>query len=421
MRLLFTISDRANWTGGPIVNFRRLLPALQSAGHEIFVLAGYRGDYPNIRYLQEKGIHCRLTTLPASTESLIRWTIAQVNDLHPDVFIGDTEVFGGFSGHWVKAAGIPVIMIHRSHDAYNWGIAATFVYGPPDWQVSGLVCVSEFLKKSTIAKLGHDNFPVAVIPSGVPPSNFHANEPEPNDILKLVYSGRLEQKQKRILTLISCFLEASETMPNLQLTLIGNGSYNNKIEQIKNEHKNGYKIIIKSPLYSESYHKELSDHHCIILFSAYEGTPGSLMDGMSCGLIPITTFFPGVEELVKTGENGFIIQPNTQGLIQALHEVATGRKWQTLSQKAIETIVQSFSLPSAVNRWQAFLSKLSGKPSEKKLPIQLPEKLDLPPVQYPLCRSDRREDWSNTVRRNIFILSQEIRARYPYFSSNINT
>ena len=103
------------------------------------------------------------------------------------------------------------------------------------------------------------------------------------------------------------FKNAKQTNSELTLTLLG-GSKESIIKYMgiaRDMHIEKY-IKFKGPLYGDEY-KELSKHHCILLFSEHEGMPGSIMDGMSCGLIPIVTPLKGIDDLINHEFNGYII------------------------------------------------------------------------------------------------------------------
>jgi glycosyltransferase involved in cell wall biosynthesis len=57
------------------------------------------------------------------------------------------------------------------------------------------------------------------------------------------------------------------------------------------------------------YLQQLIEHNILILLSDYEGTPGAVMDGMACGLVPVCTDISGgVQELVIPDQTGLLVR-----------------------------------------------------------------------------------------------------------------
>jgi len=52
MRISFMAYDRPAYTGGPIINARRILPELVKRGYDVQALLGYHQDFPNADFLE---------------------------------------------------------------------------------------------------------------------------------------------------------------------------------------------------------------------------------------------------------------------------------------------------------------------------------------------------------------------------------
>ena len=76
-----------------------------------------------------------------------------------------------------------------------------------------------------------------------------------------------------------------------------------------------------------------------ILFipSRYEGFSLSLIEGMSCGLIPITYPVGVAPEIIKNGRNGFIVRSQTEAVRCVKKLVANNELREMMSQRACET------------------------------------------------------------------------------------
>jgi colanic acid/amylovoran biosynthesis glycosyltransferase len=196
MKIAFMAYDTPNYFGGPITNARRLLPELQKRGHEVHALIFYHQDFPSGKYLQSLGINCHVvnwTSYPY-TETKIRWILNTIQTIQPDIFVPNISVSGYFASKWIRRSGIPTIAAHRSDDTFHWGMVDEFVIGDPQWAVSGLVCVSDYLK-NRVEVLQPKYTKLFTIPSGVPIPQTISNQ---KGTVKIAYVGRLVQQQKRI-------------------------------------------------------------------------------------------------------------------------------------------------------------------------------------------------------------------------------
>ncbi len=376
MKIAFMAYDGKDYNAGPIINASRLLPALQARGHVVCALIPYmNGEAPNVKNLKDKGVMCKTIPFPAYTEDMIYWLLQEVKNFQPDIFIPNISFQGGFAARWVRESGIPTVIAHRSDDALNWCLFQTFVAGKPKWRVNGLVCVSQYLKEKSLQRMS-EQIPVTVIPSGVPTSTHVATHQE-SDILKVVYAGRLVQKQKRIWNTIDTFIDILKEDTAIDFTIIGDGVERDGLEKKVRESGVAGKITFKGKLLGDKYHEELSRHQVIVLMSEYEGIPGSLMDGMVCGLVPVCLDIEGIRELIKHDETGLIIQKRSD-LKDALTQLKDHSYRSQISYNARAHIQKNYSLDQTVSRWVKFCEQLVEANDKKKKTIKVPKRLMLP-------------------------------------------
>ena len=397
MRIVFMAYDRKGYNGGPIINVRRILPALQSRGHVVCALIPFLdGEAPNVAFLKESGITCKSISFPEYSEDLVRWILKEVKAFQPDIFIPNISHQGGYAARWIREAGIPTVIAHRSDDAQNWCLVKTFVTGKKKWRVNGLMCVSEYLRNEA-SKLIKYPVETAVIPSGVPKSPFIASQT--GETLKVVYAGRLEQRQKRIWETLRTFIAIAKNNDNTEFTFIGEGA-----ERVAMQHKVAQqglknKITFTRKLNDEAYHQELSKHHIIVLMSDYEGIPGSLIDGMMCGLVPVCLRITGIEELIKHRQTGFLLNSRAEleKLVDTLHSEEIRK---SIGKNALAHVHHHFSLESCVDRWEAFCYKLVDN-NQKKQVIKMPRRLNLPAATLPYEGAKRKNRTLYNIAKSI--------------------
>lgn len=407
-KIMFLVQDRPNWTGGPIINVRRLLPAWKAAGYEVIAPTGYREDAPNARFLEAQGIVCPLFKMPAPTEEYTFWLLEQIKQHRPDVFVGDTHVAGGYTLPWLKQWGIPSVMMVRNLDAYNLEVAHAFFGKKQSHHASALVCVNERIREEVLRYYPDHPEKIRVIPSGVPATPHRARWPEGGG-LKLVYAGVLMEERKRLLKLWDAFVYAQSFLPDLHLTFIGDGSLREVLEQKAVAAGLQNQVNFTGVLLDEAYKSHLATQHVLLLFSDHEGTPGSVMDAMSCGVVPLCRNIEGIESIIRSGQNGFIFDGSQDDFVAKLQQLHDEKTWRYCAEGALEDFRLRFSLDTALQRWDHLLKELfTSNPT--KSAIQLPSKLKLPPVRYHFANADRRKYLPYTLLRGAYILWQRLRS-----------
>lgn len=387
MRILFMAYDGKDYTGGPIINATRLLPSLHNRGHEVSVLLPYhKGEAPNATLLEKGGVICKKIPFPQYSEDLVFWVLEEVRKYQPDIFIPNISFQGGFAARWIHEAGIPTVIAHRGDNPLNWSLVHTFAGNDKRWRVDGLMCVSEHLRQRA-SKFINKNIETEVIPSGVPSSSFHSSQK--GEILKVVYAGRLEQRQKRIRDVLQAFIWVLSQRTDVEFTFIGDGKEKKYLENEVSKHHLFEKIRFTGRLTGEQYQKELAKHHLIVLMSDYEGIPGSLMDGMACGLVPVSLRISSIDELVIHKQTGWLINDRKETFLQALDTLNDQTLREKLSQNAIYHIQKHFSLESTVTKWERFCERLVKKNTVRQ-PIEVPKKLNLPVATLPYEGADRK-------------------------------
>lgn len=367
--------DRPNYPGGPIVNYMRLLPSLKTFGYDIHLIAFYFEDYPNARELENLGISI-YPFKHSNTAQAVKQIHTIVASSQPDVFIPDVSTPGCFAGKWIKKSGIPVITTHRSDDEINKGRAMYFSDYRNKHTVSGIVCVSDFLKSQiqTIAK--ESGVLTTTIPSGVDiPVKICTQE---TSIINIAYAGRFIQKQKRIFELITSFLHLCRMHDNITFTMIGDGP--DRLQCMEMVEKCGYaqRFVFTGPLFGKKYKDALLNNQIIVLFSDYEGTPGSLLDGMSCGLIPVCYAYEGADELIKDKMNGFLIQDRQESFYKVMSNLieSPGLR-REISLAARKHIIAGYSIEETTKRWISFVEQCL-KQGVKRTIFIPPRRISLP-------------------------------------------
>jgi len=171
------------------------------------------------------------------------------------------------------------------------------------------------------------------------------------DKLRLVYSGRLVQYQKRILDFVDLAAALDRARVPYEITLIGTFSAYDEteaeFERLAAAHLEDGRIKLPGRMRRDEIMKALTSQDLFVLLSDFEGLPLALVEAMARGCVPVTAASPsGIPEIITSGENGYIVEGRDYDEWAAL----LARLWQDpkartgLSRKARKTISESFTV-----------------------------------------------------------------------------
>ena len=123
---------------------------------------------------------------------------------------------------------------------------------------------------------------------------------------RLVCVGRLCE-QKGQLLLIEAARSLNENGVEFELILAGDGELRAPIEKLISQYKLSSKVKITGWISSSEVRDYILSAQALVLPSFAEGLPVVIMEAMSLKRPVISTYIAGIPELVKHGENGWLI------------------------------------------------------------------------------------------------------------------
>ena len=175
-----------------------------------------------------------------------------------------------------------------------------------------IVAVSQFLTQNLKQHRPHLEHKVHSIPYGVDLPELSRSYPDTIDKdrpLRVVYSGRIVQEQKRVRDLATLILECHRTSLPVSFQIAGDGPHRkqflDKIEPALESGSAEYLGLVESSRILELY--QTSD--VIVLTSEFEGLPLCLLEAMAAGCVPVVTDIKsGVPELIPDDSFGARIE-----------------------------------------------------------------------------------------------------------------
>jgi glycosyltransferase involved in cell wall biosynthesis len=148
---------------------------------------------------------------------------------------------------------------------------------------------------------------ISVIPHGVaaaaafPQRTGNRDEP-----LQVIYAGRLDQPQKRVLDLPKILRAAAREKVRIHLTIAGSGPAESQLRADFATLDAGGTVEFLGTVENGALSQIFARQDVFLLTSAFEGLPISLVEAMGQGCVPVTTDIrSGIPELISDGVDGF--------------------------------------------------------------------------------------------------------------------
>lgn len=169
------------------------------------------------------------------------------------------------------------------------------------------------------------------------------------------YVGRLSQ-EKGILN----FLEAVNILikkgKNINFSICGEGDLEEEVKEYIKRWKLQDKVKFKGWISNQKLPHHLNNLKLIVIPSYTEGLPNLMLEAMSSGTPVLANQVGSIPELIRDGENGFLLDDNSpeniaHHIIRSLDSPDLNR----ISDNAHEYIVNNFSLEDLRKRWAEIL------------------------------------------------------------------
>ena len=177
------------------------------------------------------------------------------------------------------------------------------------------VAISSFGRSQLCRLVPHDIWDrIKIVHCGIEPARFAAPAPLPQGSLHLVAIGRFVE-QKGQMVLIPALKAALVNVPDLHLTLIGDGPLRSTLEAgIKAGGLTDH-VTFTGWLDEAGVRDQLGQSHGLIMPSFAEGLPMAVMEAMAAERPVIATYIAGTPELVQDGVTGWLMPAGDAGAL----------------------------------------------------------------------------------------------------------
>ena len=244
---------------------------------------------------------------------------------------------------------------------------------------------------SELREVGIPNDRRCFIPNGVDTIRYSPQEESKKELRQslnlpnvptVLFAGRLAP-EKRLDQLLDIWPSIRESYPEANLILLGTGEDEERLKRMapaEVQFLGNVKDVVPY----------LRAADIFALPSDTEGLSNALLEAMSCGLAVIATSVGGARDLVDHKETGWLIPPDSPGLLKAgLMELLKDSELRSsLGKYARERVIQKYSLPLVAHNLRLLYDRVlgsdMGQPVEHR-PVTIPS-TQLPSVELPSPR-----------------------------------
>lgn len=242
---------------------------------------------------------------------------------------------------WLRAAGVEHLHAHFGTNSAEVAMLVHELGGPP-WsftvhgpmefakaQFIGLaekirrcafvVAISSYGRAQLYRFVEHQQWPkVKVVHCGLEPVLYAAIASPAPAARRLVCIGRLCEQKGQLLLVEAAQLLAAQGV-DFELVLVGDGEMRADIEALIARQQLQSIVRITGRISSEQVRDEMLAGRALVLPSFAEGLPMVIMEAMALRRPVISTFVAGIPELVRTGENGWLVPAgDVKALVHAM-------------------------------------------------------------------------------------------------------
>lgn len=258
------------------------------------------------------------------------------------------------------------------HDEYNLRLAKDYGH-----IVDVFICHNAFIKSQLCLLYPNRKNDIHFLPHGVEIPKFFRKKVSDNPPLRLLFLGRLT-KSKGIFDLPVIAAILREKGVSVKWTCIGSGP---EESDFKTSWNNLDLVEFISPKTNDEVLKIAAQHDVFVLPTKFEGTPVSLLETMSVGLVPIITSLNGGIQEIVTEDIGFALQiDDNEAFANSIEKLHHNRELlEQMSISCRNEIINKFNLEkTSKSYFSLFSNHLDFKKEKKRKKKKLGSFLDQP-------------------------------------------
>lgn len=193
---------------------------------------------------------------------------------------------------------------------------------------------------------------IYILPHGIDVSAFHCDKQKKK--YDIIFVGELVHR-KRVDTLLDAFQVVKQTHEHARFCIVGDGPLLPALEeQVKQLGGSGAVDFVG---FQDEVWPYLEQSKVFVLASEGEGLPFAMIEAMVCGLVPVVTDVGTIRDVVRHGENGFLVGVGESRAIAkcVMTLLADDSLYREMSQKAAG-VRAVFSYERAIEVWDVIFA-----------------------------------------------------------------
>ncbi|MCM8805094.1 MAG: glycosyltransferase [Candidatus Omnitrophica bacterium] len=222
-----------------------------------------------------------------------------------------------------------------------------------------IICNSEEVKNIYLKKTKGDRRKFLVIYNGIEieeyekiKENYRLKEEFGIKNEKIILTGGRLSFEKNLETFLYVAKKVKERFSYVKFFIVGEGEEEERLKKLAEN------LNIKDSVIFTGYRNDLPElikiSDIVVLISLWEGMPNLIIEGMICKKPVICTKIGGGKEIIKDGENGFLVDPDDEEVIKEkiLFLLKNDEKCKIMGEKGYNFAKKTFSLKNMVENYQ---------------------------------------------------------------------
>ena len=216
----------------------------------------------------------------------------------------------------------------------------------------GVVVTTPVMKKYVVETYALPPAKVRVIPNYVLSDIFLPRFNSSSNRHRICFIGRISPEKNPM-----GLLEATYGL-DVELVMIGDGPLSEKLRAKAKD--TGVNLCLMGNLPHHELARYLNEADIFVLPSPHEGHPKTLLEAMACGRPVIGTNVPGIREIIRHRETGYLCGTSPEEIRLAIQDVlADADLRDRMGRNAREFVVENFALERMVEMELALLQELT--------------------------------------------------------------
>jgi glycosyltransferase involved in cell wall biosynthesis len=154
-------------------------------------------------------------------------------------------------------------------------------------------------------------------------------------------------------------IEVVKELPGWQLIIVGDGPEKNNLENIIKNLELNKRVKLIGAIPREKLLELLSQASIFILNTSFESFSFQVVEAMNAGVPVITTNISNLSEIIKSGREGILVEPNNKNqIIIAIKKIEEDKNFREMIIKNAHDKVQQFSIENTITRLEKLLMAL---------------------------------------------------------------